>query len=411
MTKTIWIINQYASTPETGMGGRHYHLARQLEALGFQVYLILASYTHLLRQGPSFDGAACSERREGVNVVWIKVPEYAHAHSKMRIFNWFSFALRLRRAGNVVSDKPDVVWYSSPSLVGFLGAERLAERFNARLVFEVRDIWPLTLCDVGGYSPHNPFVRFLQWVENRAYRRADVVISNLKNAHEHMVEHGLRRDRFHWIPNGVALDEVTHPQPLDGAVVDMLPDGGFAVGYAGTLGVANCLDVLIEAAALLRDKPDIKFVLVGEGKERPRLQGLVAERGLENIVFTGAIPKVQIQSMLQRFDVSYIGLTRSRLFEHGVSPNKLFDYMYAARPIIYAIESGAYHPVTDAGAGVECPAENPQALADAIVELHELPAEQRAAMGRNARDAVLQQYEYGALARQLATVLLPSASD
>src|SRR3546814_86992 len=119
--QTIWIISQYDSTPETSMGGRHYYLARELEALGYQVYMVGASYTHLLRQPPTTNQAYLLERREGINIVWVKTPWYKQAHSKRRIWNWCLFAFRLLGLGRVIPEEPDVIMYSSPSLIGYLG--------------------------------------------------------------------------------------------------------------------------------------------------------------------------------------------------------------------------------------------------------------------------------------------------
>lgn len=405
MANTIWIINQYASTPTTGMGGRHYYLAKGLAALGYRVYLISASYTHLLREPPKVVDAVTVVPENDFNMVWLKMPHYAEAHSKKRILNWFSFAWKLTRLHRVLTDKPDVVLYSSPSLVGYLGAERLARATGARLAFEVRDIWPLTLCEVGGYATNHPFIRFLQWVENRAYRRADVVLSNLKNAYQHMQQHGLDLTKFHWIPNGISLAEATRPEPLTKKVVELLDKSAFKVGYVGTLGVANCLDTLLKTAAELKRVSNVQFVLVGQGREESRLKQLAESLELNNVVFTGAIPKPQVQTVLNEFDVLFIGLTKDELFRFGVSPNKLFDYMYAAKPILYAIDSGDYHPVADIKAGLEMPPEDPQALANAILALQQTSADERLAMGQRAREAVTTQYDYAVLAKKLAEAL------
>lgn len=404
--KTIWIINQYASTPETGMGGRHYYLARGLEKLGFRVYVIAACYTHLLRKAPSVSECFTVVRREGINMVWVKVPYYSQSHSKKRIWNWFYFSWKLPFLSSVLSDRPDVVLYSSPGLIGYLGAERLARKLKARLAFEVRDIWPLTLCEVGGYSPKHLFIRFLQWLEDRAYRNADVIISNLKYSYKHMVDHGLDITRFHWVSNGISLDEVENSEPLNEETAKALPQKGFCVGYAGTLGVVNSIWLLIDAAVLLKNNPEIKFVIVGNGKERLTLQNMAKEKGVSNVFFVDAVPKRQIQALLQRFDILSLPAKKSRLYEFGVSANKLFDYLYAAKPVIYAIESGEYHPVTDAGAGLEVPAENAEAIAEAILRLYHMSVAERTKMGENGRRTVLEQYEYDSLARKLATALL-----
>lgn len=404
-TKTIWLINQYASTPETGMGGRHYYLARELAKQGYSVYLIAASYTHLLRHPPAVDRAYEIHSIEGFNFVWVRMPSYPEAHSKKRIFNWFSFSWKLRGLKSVISDHPDAVLYSSPSLIGFLGAKYLAGYYSARLAFEVRDIWPLTLVELGGYSPKHLFIRFLQWVEDKAYREADFVLSNLKNSVTHMVARGMPRDKFSWIANGFSMDEVAEKQSLSQATFEQLPDGKFVVGYAGTLGLANALDSLVQAADILKDNLDIAVVLVGSGKEKTNLKRLVGEKNLSNVYFVDAIPKAQIQSVLSRFDVCFIGLTGDPLFRFGVSPNKLFDYFYSGKPIIYAIESGEYTPVTDSQSGIQIPAENPKAIADSILKLYQMSASEREALGNNGRRYAQENHEYGNLAKKLAQAL------
>lgn len=406
MKKTIWIVHQTASTPATGIGGRHFYLARELAKQGHRVYLIASATHHLLREPLVVEEDFKSETVDGFTFVWVKMPAYAQAHSKQRALNWFLFPWRLQQLVKVIPDKPDAILCSSPSPIAFLGAERLAKRFKARLVFEVRDIWPLTLTEIGGYSPKHPFIRVMQWVEDRAYRQSDAVVSNLKNAVEHMVSRGMNRDKFTWVPNGFSLDEVNQNVPLNNHAVAQLPTGKFIVGYTGTLGVANALDTFISAAEQLKEHSDIAFVLVGGGKEKHRLQQLVKNKQLHNVSFIDPIPKVEIQAMLSQFDACFIGLTKDPLFRFGVSPNKLFDYLYSDKPIIYAIDSGEYKPVQEANAGFQIEAENPEALAAAVLNLYQTPAEERAIMGVNGHKTALAQYEYGNLAKQLAQVLL-----
>ena len=209
------------------------------------------------------------------------MPSYSHAHSKMRIRNWFLFPLRFVSAAGKLHDKPDVILYSSPSLIGFLGAEWLAKRYGCRLVFEVRDIWPLTFCEIGGYSKTNPFIRFLQWIEDRAYRKADSVVSNLKNSVDHMVSRGMDKGKFTWIPNGYLQEEVDTPAILDSEIKEKIPRDKFVVGYAGTFGVANSLYHFLDAAKLC-DSSKVEFVLAGGGKEKDSLVKYAEENGIGN---------------------------------------------------------------------------------------------------------------------------------
>ena len=405
MNKTIWIIHQYASTPETGMGGRHYYLANELGKLGYNVYVIAAGYTHLLRTPPKTDEFFHFDKQKHFTFVWVKMPHYENAHSKKRVLNWFLFPWRIQKLSGIIPHKPDVILCSSPSPIAFLGAEKLAKKFKATLAFEVRDIWPLTLIELGGYSPIHPFIRLMQWVEDRAYQKSDLVISNLKYSVDHMVARGMSPDKFHWIPNGVSVEEIAQSAPLNIESQKHLPKNKFIVGYTGSFGLANSLETLIDAAALINNK-NIAFVLVGGGKEKNALMEKVKSMGLNNTYFLDSIPKVEIQSMLQNFDTCYLGLTKSSLFRFGVSPNKLFDYLYSGKPLIYAIDSGKYTPIKDHSLGVQIEPENSQQLANAILEIYNLSENEKLNISNKARSIVLEQYEYSLLAKKLANTLL-----
>src|SRR5690606_34438984 len=228
------IFNQYASTPGTGMGGRHYYLARELAKQGHKVYLVAEANHHLLRERVAIEDTFKFEPIDGFTFVWVKLPTYNDAHSNQRVINWFLFSWHIRKLSYLIPDKPDALLCSSPSLVTFLGVQHLAKRFKARLVFEVRDIWPLTLTKIGGYSKSHPVVRLMQWLEDRAYRDSEFVISNLKNAVEHMASRGMDPEKFRWIPNGISLDEAETAVPLDESFRARLPKDKFIVGYTGT---------------------------------------------------------------------------------------------------------------------------------------------------------------------------------
>lgn len=403
-SKTVWIVHQYGSTPETGMGGRHYYLAEELAKQGHRVYLIASAANHLLKSNPKTTGRFTFEQVAGFTMVWVRMPEYAQAHSKQRAINWFLFPWRIQKLTRLIAEKPDAVLCSSPSPVAFLGAERLAKKFKARLLFEVRDIWPLTLVELGGFSTRHPFIRMMRWVEKRAYRRADIVVSNLKNSVEHMVASGMQRGKFRWIPNGFSLAEVSKEVPLNAETKARLPKGKFIVGYTGTLGVANALDTLIEAAELLKGQEDIAFVLVGQGKEKAQLQQLADSKGLKNVVFIDPIDKVQIQAMLAEFDGCFIGWLDEAIYRFGIGANKIPEYLYSGKPVIHAY-GGASDPIKDADAGLWVAPENPEALAAAVLELYRMSPEERSQMGLNGRRAALEQYEYGMLAKEMAKVL------
>ncbi len=402
--KTIWIINQYASTPETGMGGRHYYLAEELAKQGHQVFIIAGSFSHILRKPPQIEHDFEVEKiSDNMQFVWVKIPEYTEAHSKQRALNWFIFANKIRKLTRIIKEKPDLILYSSPSPIGYLASKWLANFYKSKYCFEVRDIWPLTLSELGGYSKNHPFIRLMQWLEDRAYKKSDYVISNLFNAVEHMKSRGMNNEKFRWIPNGFSLDEVSQPEPLDSKIIALLPKDKFIIGYTGTIGVANAIDTLIDTAALCKDD-DIHYVLVGGGKEKESMQDKVASLGLNNITFINSISKKQIQSMLSFFDICYIGWHKNSLYRFGIAPNKLPEYLYSGRPIVHAF-SGNGDPVMIAKAGLTVEAEDPHAILKAIKDIKNMSKAERDQLGLNGYKFAIENLEYKQLSKKILELI------
>ena len=387
MLKTIWILHQYASTPETGMGGRHYYLARELAKQGHRVYLIAASYTHMLRTPVRVEKKVTVQDCEGFHFVWIKVPSYAGVRGRGRILNWIRYSWQVLGLHKEIKEKPDAIMASSPQPFLFLSAKRLAQRFGARLIYEVRDIWPRTLIEMGGLSSRHPLIMLMQWFEDQAYKNSDVVISNLPNAVEHMTGRGLDPSKFHWISNGYCAEEIQKQRPVTQDVLAKVPKNKFVVGYVGTLGLANSLHYLLDAVGLLEQKDKIAVVFVGEGPEKDNLARQAQSLGLTNVKFLGSISKEKVQSMLGLFDVCYLGWKDLPLYRYGISPNKLPEYLISGKPVINSY-SGFFDVVAEANAGLSANAEDPASIAEAINKLMLMSPQMRSEAGaRGARYA------------------------
>ena len=381
---------------------RHYELGRELAAQGLTVVIISGSYSHLYSKQPAITGTYTLETVGDLTYCWVKVPAYRRAMSIGRIVNMVVFMLRLFRLPTDRLPAPDAIVVSSPSLFPVLPAQRWARRFGSRLIFEVRDIWPLTLEELGGLSRRHPLVAAMGWFEARAYRVADAVVSVLPAAGPHFVARGMAAAKLAIIPNGASPDALVEPASEAPANVRAATSGSqFTVGFVGTLGVANSLDALIESARLLANE-DIRFVIVGQGSEEARLKLLAAS--LPKVIFAGAVAKSDVPATLREFDVCYVGYHRSPLYRFGISPNKVYDYMAASRPIIMAAEA-ANDCVADAGCGLTVPPDDPAALADAIRSIRALPASRRATLGANGRAAVEREYTYASLARRYLPIL------
>ena len=406
--KTIWIINQYAALPkECILGGRTHHLAREFTKMGHQVYVIGASWHHHLIGRAYTETAPDLDTSEGYNFVRLPVPYYANAHDKRRILNWFLFRTRLRRLERLIPHAPDAIYFSSPSLIPATGALRLARRYGARFGFEVRDIWPLTLSHIGGFSKNHPLIFYMQRIEDQMYSHCDLAVSPLSNAVEHMVGRGLDPAKYLNIPNGFSEAELGNPMALSSEIKQLIPKADFVLGYTGTIGAANKMSSLISATEILKDEQGIAFCIVGHGNEKAGLQDRACAAGLNNVHFLPPIDKRQVQSMLNHFDVGCLVWTDSDLYRYGISSNKLCDYMYAGLPILHSY-SGWGDPVAAHNMGITVPAEDPNALAQAILDLRDMGADRRRQLGQNGRDAVLTGFEYGATAQTLAERLLPT---
>jgi glycosyltransferase involved in cell wall biosynthesis len=381
---------------------RHYELGRELAATGMSVVVISGSHSHLFAAQPRVTGGYAFERIDGLIYCWVRTPAYTRSMSIGRVFNMVVFMLRLYRLPTGRLPRPDAIIVSSPSPFPILPAKRWARRWGARLVFEVRDLWPLTLQELGGLSDRHPLVMVMDWFERRAYRDADVVVSLLPAAATHFESRGLPSGRLSVIPNGVSESALVDPTTEAPDTVRAAVDGAsFVVGFVGTLGMANALETLIEAARLLEGE-GIRLVIVGRGPDEDRLRAKAA--GLSHVVFAGPVPKADVPATLRRFDVCYVGFHKSPLYRFGIAPNKVYDYMAAGRPIILAAEA-ANDVVREAECGVSVPPEDPAALAEAIRSLRAMSPEDLARLGANGRDYVRREHGYRGLAMRYRALL------
>ncbi len=391
------------------MNFRQFYFAREFVRAGHQVLIVSSSYSHQFLVQPHTEGVYTKEAIEGVEYVWIKSPSFRGSADNMRILHWLVFTLRLIGLPRQVGVAPDVIIVSSPIPYPILPASRMARRFGARLVFEVRDIWPLSLVDLGSYSERHPFIRFTQWVEDFAYREADLVVSTMPKAYDHMKTRGLPPEKFLWVPNGMDPDGMSptaergderspSPQPSGGRV--------FRVCYAGSFA-ANCIALpLVKAAASLsKTHPEIQFTLIGKDSGGLHiLREKAAALEATNIEFKEPVPRTEMQRVLAGMDLCVATTKASPLYRFGLSLTKLADYMMAGKPIILS-SNASEDVVSSSGCGVIVPPEDPKALADAIVEMAESDPAALSAMGERGRKEFLASYTLPALAAKYLAAL------
>jgi len=397
MSKKIWFINEYAGTPYHGMEFRHYYIGKELIKLGHEVTVVSSSYSHLFKNIPKKK----KETIDGVDYLWLKTFNYGSSHDKRRVLKWFIFMAKVFFLPFSLK-KPDVIIVSPMAPLPILPAWILSKLYGAKLIYEVKDIWPLSLVELGRFSLNHPFIKLMSWFEKFALKKSDVIVSNLENYKEH-IKNNIGLDRtFNWISNGVDLEEISHIEPLSDDIRNQIPHNKFIVGYTGTVGVANAMESFCQSTILLEDKKDILFVIVGDGQEK---KGLLERYGMqENILFVNSIPKKQIQSMLRLFDVCFLGWNKESIYKYGTSANKVFDYMYSSKPIINAY-SGFGDIVELAKCGIRVEAKDSQSIADAIIQLYDMSDKERKLLGQNGKDYVLEHFTYQKLAKKYEELL------
>lgn len=416
----IWIVNHYAGNLKYGMEYRHFFLARHLHRAGHRPVIISSSFHHLFTNLPQTSSKLTFEIFDKIPFSFIRVPSY-RGNGFRRLLNIISFSLKLNRYYKVIERKlyrPDVALCSTPHPFVYFNLAKLKKIYKIPVIYEVRDLWPQMLIELGFISHLNPLSHLFYWIERRAYEESDRVISLWHSADKYMMKHGLDLNRYAYIPNGIDVcceeefygNEQSHP--LIQLVHQRRKAGKFIVGYAGSHGFANPLECIAKACVILKkyNIHDVEFLLVGDGPLKENIISTAKKLNLDNLHFYNYVDKSVIMAFYRLLDVAFIGLKDLPLFKYGPTPNKLMDYLAAGKPIIYAINS-SFDPVKAAGAGVSISADNPEQLVQAILSLKSKPAKELEAMGIAGRKYVKSELSYRVLADRLSELFIECIAE
>lgn len=395
----ILLINHYAGNPELGMEFRPYYMAKEWVKQGHNVLIVGGNFSHLRKKQPE----KLFEEINGIKYSWIQLNRYK-GNGLGRIISMFCFVLKLLFFFQkyLQGYKPEIVIASSTYPLDIYPARKIAKKYEAKLIYEVHDLWPLSPMEIGGYSKWHPFIMVMQRAENYAYKYSNKVVSLLPNALQHMVEHGLDKKKFIYVPNGFDLSEWDKRVQLSTyhfeCINNLHKKGFWILGYAGGHAKSNALDYLIDAMQLVKNSK-IVCVMVGNGQEKKRLQKRIIDEKIDNVYFLPPISKKEIPSLLELMDGLYIGWEKNPLYRFGIAPNKLIDYMMAGKPIIHSVNA-ANDWVQEAGCGISVDAENAVAVAEAIEQMSKWDYQTRQVKGLLGKSFVCKKLTYSVLAKQ-----------
>lgn len=400
-TLNILLMNHYAGSPEMGMEFRPYYMAQEWIKKGHHVTILAGDYSHLRKTNPQVEKDFQKDNIDGVDYLWVKTGEY-HGNGIKRVFSILRYLLKTWvHARKLCKElRPDVVIASSTYPIETYLAQRIRRISGAKYIHEIHDMWPATLIELGGMSAKNPFIIGMQMAENSFCKKADKVVSLAVAASDYLQEHGMKKEKFVPIPNGVLTEEWENPIPLDDEKTELLKrwksEGYFILCYFGGHALSNMLMAMLELAKLNQEEK-IKFLLVGQGTEKQNLASYASENELNNVVFWDPILKRQIPSLTEQVDAIYIGAKKSSLYRFGVSFNKLFDAMMAAKPILFAVEC-ANDYVTEFNCGITVEPDNIAEMNNNLHHLIRLSQDERETLGNNGKNAVVRYFRYEILA-------------
>ena len=403
----ILYFHQHFSTPDGAVGTRSYEMASRLVSNGHRVLMVCGSCGNGVTglKGPFRAG----KRRgwvEGIEVIEFNLIYSNRDGSLKRTWTFLKFAIRSMRLA--ISEQCDIVFATTTPLTAALPG--IAAKWIKRrpFVFEVRDLWP-ELPKAMGVITNKPLLWALGLLEWVAYKSADRLIGLSPGIADGTARYGKDRRVIAMIPNGcdVGLFQGTvEPwRPIG------IPNDDFLAVFTGTHGVANGLDAVIDAAIILKKRGarGVKMLLIGDGKEKPRLLERVRAEGLEEyVVFHSPVPKTRLAGLLASADLGLQILANVPAFYYGTSPNKFFDYLAAGLPILTNYPGWIADLVESNQCGIALPPANPDLFATALINMANKGETDRAAMGERARRLAHDQFNRNHLFIKFSNHLLGS---
>ena len=408
----ILYLHQYFATRKGTTGTRSYEFARYLVGKGHRVTMMTSGLEN--REFPVLKDKKYAEfETEGINVVAISAayndPQVGTGMSGLqRIFKFYQFAWLACRVGKKLP-APDVVFATHTPLTIGLAGLTLGRYFNVPFVFEVRDLWPEALVNVGALK--NPLV--IWWLERMAkkiYSGAKHIVALSPGMKEGIIRTGVSVNKVTVIPNASDLD-LFRPE-IDGSAQRQrlgLKDR-FAAIYFGAMGLANGLEYVIEAARILADRGNnnIVVMLLGSGGKRADLKKLTSEYELKNVIFSDpAYDKERLAQIVAGCDVCLTIYRATK--EHTWSPNKMFDALAAGKPVLINVPGWLGETIEKNNCGRCLDAHRPEMLADSLQELAANPELCRQ-MGKNARELAEREFDRRKLANLFENVLIEAVS-
>jgi glycosyltransferase involved in cell wall biosynthesis len=401
MSKKIWVICKYASPEKYFFGTRHFYLSEEWVKQGHDVTIFTSNSSHLTNKLPTFGSSRMIEHINGVRTVWLKAFKSNSSSSVIRVVSWIQFEFKVLLTSKRNFSNPDIIIASSLSILSIISAFILSKKYNAKFILEIRDIWPLSIIQLGGFSTNHPFIWFLSKLEKFGYRNADVIVGTMPNLIEHVESVEPKYNKCICVPQGITeYHLMNHIQLSDQYINEVFEQGTFKIAYAGTLNQNNPIDILLKAVSLIPRSELIEVYIIGTGTMLKQYK--LKYKQFSQIKFIDPIPKIYINSFLQQVDICFDSID-SEIAKFGISRNKWIDYMCSSRPIVCSF-SGYQSMINEAECGVFVPYGDVEKLIEIILIYRRLPKEAIKKIGERGFEFLLKNRLFSKLAKDYQNV-------
>ncbi len=397
--KKLLILTQYYP-PETGAPQNRLHeLALRIKDAGIDVEVLTAMPNYpKMEIFDSYKGKRYLEEEiDGIRVYRSRIYVSKSRGMVARLLNYFSFVWTSFFTGMGKLDRYDYLMFESPPLFLGMSAYPLAKFKRAKLIMNVSDLWPES-AEKLGLVTNRFFLRLATWLEEFLYRKS-VLITGQTQGIVRDISSRFPDKKTYWLPNGVDLTYFKNDSVESSWRVDQgFAEGDFLLLYAGIVGHAQGLEILVNAADRLKDQAGIYILVLGDGPEKEKLLKMKADRKLDNLRFFDPVLKTEMPAIVKAIDVAVVPLKKLPLFE-GAIPSKIFENLAMEKPILLGVKGEAKELFIDEGrAGLYFEPENDEELANQILALKDGQGTRVAELGKNGRAYVERKFDRNKIA-------------
>jgi glycosyltransferase involved in cell wall biosynthesis len=395
LSNKIIIVSKYSALPGHGISSKVFQTAKAI-ANDIDALLITSNSNHLANF-PETNSIYNHEIYHNLHVIWIKTLQYRSSKSLKRIFSWFDFEWKLYKLRIDKHNPPRVILVSSLSLFTVYWALNMKKKYGTKVVFEVRDIYPLTLTSELGVSRWNPIVLLMAYLEKKGYQESDLIVGTMPYLNKHVQKIlGYQKPTF-YSPVGLSsyYSDNENINEIELERQSLIQDDRYSksriIMYSGSIGESNYLELFVRVIKRLNNNLNYYFVLVGSGDYLDKYKQELKE--CSNVHFTGRVVPQDVMYYLEQADVLYLSVKPSNIWEYGQSMNKVLDYMMSGKPIIASYD-GIPNMLDEIEHNIIIPSNDDVALINALEQSLEYLKHPNEELKKKSRQLIEENYTY-----------------